>query len=57
MGDEHLIELAAALHLAKASHDKLKRGTWSNCEAGGDIKASLTSAILSFSSRVDWVPA
>lgn len=38
MGDEELIALAAALHLAKDSHDKQKRGTWSNCEAGGDIK-------------------
>lgn len=56
MGVEELIALAAALHLAKASHDKRKRGTWSNCEAGGDIKASLSSAILSFSSRVGWVP-
>ena len=38
MGDKELIALAAALQLAKASHDKQKRGTWSNCEAGGDNK-------------------
>ena len=33
MGDKELIALAAALQLAKASHDKQKRGTWSNSEA------------------------
>ena len=58
MRDGKPITVAAVLHLAKSSHDKQeKRGTWSNCEAGGNIKACLTSAILSFPSRVGWVPA